>query len=124
MYTLDFALRQDRKGDFQEAVLVEINPAPPVAGTILFDWESPIDQALLQGKGVDHSCVLRLVEEPVGWSSIPFHPPLKQFADDIRGRPKRLWWLGYLRALVCAIAASIVLLFFNYVLDQFGQLFD
>ena len=124
MYTLDFALRQDRKGDFQEAVLVEINPAPPVAGTILFDWESPIDQALLQGNGADHSCVLRLVEQPVGWSSIPFHPPLKQFADDVRGRPKRSWWLGYLRALVCAAAAAIVLLFFDYVLDKFGQLFD
>lgn len=120
LYTLDFALMRDAEGRFCQAFLVEVNPPPPVAGTILFDWEDPKDRALLKPSAkseedeADPICALRLVARPVPWSSIPFHPPLKAFADRIRGRSRGAWlvhlahqhqgWLS--AALVLLIAAA------------------
>jgi len=69
---------------FTEAILVELNPAPPVSGTILFDWEKPSDKALISTPS--DSCTLRLVEKDVSWKSVGFHPPLKTFFDELRGR--------------------------------------
>lgn len=85
------AIRSAARG-FDSALLIEINPPPPVAGTILFDWSDTGDRDLLMGKCAHKAChgpVLRLVESPVPWSSIPFHPPLKQFVDSLRGRRLR-----------------------------------
>lgn len=91
-YTLDMALLRREgaadEGNFDHAIVIEINPPPPVAGTILFDWNDPADRDIILGKS-SGSCVTRLVEEDVRWENIPFHPPLKAFAEGVRGRPSR-----------------------------------
>jgi len=104
-YAVDFALifseaSSNSKADsgsqpqahFERALLVEINPPPPVSGTVLFNWNDADDRALLTGQSTGGSTlpVLRLVETAVPWESVPFHPPLKSFADSLRGRlPRR-----------------------------------
>lgn len=123
LYTLDFALQRDAHGEIDRALLVEVNPAPPVAGTILFDWKNPKDRAILCRSSenckdsASPTCELRLFERPVLWASIPFHPPLKEFADEFRGRSSfisaamsfpalhpRAWWGGL--ALVTSVLVA------------------
>lgn len=122
LYSLDLALEQDVQGNFCRCILVEINPGPPVAGTVLFDWEDEEDRALLtrdpKVEGVLLSRIFRLVEKPVPWRSIPFHAPLKALAEEARGRTAAGWSVSSLRgrrwvfgaiALPLAAAVSVAL---------------
>lgn len=93
-YAIDFALvtaagSDNASADFVEALLVEINPPPPVSGTVLFRWADEVDRAILTGSSHVET-QLRLVEKPVPWSTVAFHPPLKALVDELRGRKSRL----------------------------------
>jgi len=68
-------------------LLVEVNPAPPVSGTILFNWDTDSDRDILTGKNTaENYPVFRLVTDHVAWSTVKFHPPSKTFIDETRGR--------------------------------------
>lgn len=101
LYSADFALipgewsdsgtgSSKSQGDFKSALLIEINPPPPIAGTVLFDWNNAKDRALLMGDVRAGTALpaVRLVENPVPWTSVPFHPPLRQLVDSLRRRDK------------------------------------
>merc|ERR1711865_960245 len=76
-YAIDFALVAEvGSTDFTEALLVEINPPPPVSGTVLFRWDNEEDRSILTGRR-EMETQLRLVEKPVPWATVAFHPPLK-----------------------------------------------
>merc|ERR1712232_485282 len=89
-YAADFVLIPDAEElcGFKQALLIEINPPPPVAGTVLFDWKSDRDRAILMGEsdtGTGSPC-LRLAERQMSWAKVDFHPPAKGFVDMLRGR--------------------------------------
>lgn len=85
-YTLDLALTRTALAQFDGTILIEINPPPPVAGTILFDWKNAADRALIEASEPAAPCVLRLVEEAVALDDTDFHPPLRHYIDQLRGR--------------------------------------
>jgi len=97
-YSADFVMipDPDESCGFKDALLIEINPPPPVAGTVLFDWKKEGDRAILIGRGdagTDSTCV-RLVKKQMPWTKVDFHPPAKQLVDALRGRRRRkccLW---------------------------------
>merc|ERR1712048_1449542 len=82
-YTVDFVLLPDATASddtvpaFESALLIEINPPPPVAGTVLFSWDDARDRAVITGRsgnGENYPC-LRLVEKSVPWTKVQLHPP-------------------------------------------------
>jgi len=96
LYSADFALISAASTPkFDQALLVEINPPPPVSGTILFDWDRAKDRAILEGTAARSVATepalpeMRLVEKPVPWEAVPFHKPLKDLVDKLRGRERR-----------------------------------
>lgn len=86
-YAADFVLipHDENSHGFKHALLIEINPPPPVAGAVLFDWNKDHDRAILTGQSTDSTCV-RLVEKHMPWANINFHPPTKEYVDRLRGR--------------------------------------
>jgi len=93
-YVIDFALITNcdtsSSVPFEQALLIEINPAPPVAGTILFNWQDKQDRVILttHRNPEDLPCV-RVVKKPIAWRDTPFHPPLKAHVDALRHRRSR-----------------------------------
>lgn len=83
-YVVDLALISDPGvSHFTQALLIEINPPPPISGTVLFDYSRDRMQLTSSSSGLP---ALRLVERPVPWHSVPFHPPIKELVDELRGR--------------------------------------
>lgn len=81
-YTVDYAILGNSPGNYS-AVMLEINEPPPVAGTALFDWNSPQDRDVLARGPME----LRVIHEPVPWEmQTTLHQPLKDFIDEYRGR--------------------------------------